>query len=87
MFSPRGTEGLRDVLASGGPRLTTHVLPLRYDRFGTRPGGELMRHRAGTTVAGTAAIDLARSAAGRSRTYRPKRAPECGAVCRTMRHR
>ena len=38
VFSPRGTEGLRDVLASGGPRLATHVLRLRYDRFGTRPG-------------------------------------------------
>ena len=38
VFSPRGHEGLRQVLASGGPRLKTHVLPLRYDRFGTRPG-------------------------------------------------
>ena len=38
VFSPRGHEGFRTVLASGGPRLATHVLPLRYDCFGTRPG-------------------------------------------------
>ena len=33
-----GPAGLRAVLASGRPLLTTHRLPYRYDRFGTRPG-------------------------------------------------
>jgi hypothetical protein len=33
-----GTGSLGSVLASGAPLLSTHRLPCRYDRFGSRPG-------------------------------------------------
>jgi hypothetical protein len=38
VLSESETGALRAVLASGAPLLSTHRLPCRYDRFGTRPG-------------------------------------------------
>lgn len=38
VFTDGGSEGLQTVLASDRPLLTTHLLPCRYDRFGTRAG-------------------------------------------------
>ena len=38
VFTDGGSEGLRTVIASDRPLLTTHLLPCRYDRFGTRAG-------------------------------------------------